>query len=367
MGAEVIKIERPKMGDETRQWTPPTFADGTSAYFATVNRNKKSVTVDMASEQGQSILRRLAQDADIVVENFKVGGLAKYGLDYDSLKAINPGLIYASLTGFGQTGPDAHKPGYDYIIQGLSGLMSITGPEAGLPHKVGVAVVDLFAGLQLTIGIQAALLVRAQTGLGQHVDVALLDSALALTANVGMNCLASDQVPPRLGNAHPNIVPYQVFETAGSQHLILACGNDQQFAAVSQLMGAEWHLDERFATNPARVVHREQLIARMQPLMLSQNRNEWIALFESARIPCGPINNIAEALSMPQTKAREMVVDFAFSGSPVKVLGNPIRLSGSPIQYRLAPPMLGADTQSVLLSLGYDPSALAQWHRQGVI
>ena len=243
LGAEVIKIERPDVGDETRHWAPPNFSDGTAAYFATVNRNKKSVTVDMSQERGQEIIRDLAREADILVENFKVGGLKKYGLDYASLQKINPRLIYASLTGFGQTGPDSSKPGYDYIIQGLSGLMSITGPTDGLPHKVGVAVVDLFAGLQLTVGIQAALLAREKTGLGQHVDVSLLDSAIAMTANVGMNYLASQEVPPRLGNEHPNIVPYQVFAVAQDQHLILACGNDTQFAAVCRVMQQEWDKD----------------------------------------------------------------------------------------------------------------------------
>ena len=366
LGAEVIKVERPQVGDETRHWAPPNFSDGTAAYFATVNRNKKSVTIDMSQEQGQEIIRDLAREADILVENFKVGGLKKYGLDYPSLQKINPRLIYASLTGFGQTGPDSAKPGYDYIIQGLSGLMSITGPSDGLPHKVGVAVVDLFAGLQLTVGIQAALLAREKTGLGQHVDVSLLDSAIAMTANVGMNYLSTGEVPPRLGNEHPNIVPYQVFEVAQEQHLILACGNDTQFAAVCRVMQQDWDMDERFARNPLRVQNRQALIPMMQQAFLSKTRDEWLSLFEAAGVPCGPINNIAEALSMPQVEHRHMVIDFAANNSPVRMLGSPLHLSSTPVQYRSAPPKIGQDTDEVL-SQRYSVEQLAQFKDTGVI
>lgn len=365
LGAEVIKIERPGEGDETRHWSPPSFADGTAAYFATVNRNKKSLTVDMSRPEGQALLQTLAAKADIVVENFKVGGLKKYGLDYESLKALNPRLIYASLTGFGQDGPDAAKPGYDYIIQGLSGLMSITGPTDGMPHKVGVAVVDLFAGLQLTIGIQAALLARAQSGLGQHVDVSLLDSAVAMSANVGMNCLASGHVPPRLGNAHPNIVPYQVFEAQQGQHFILACGNDKQFAAVCQCMGQSWHTEPRFATNPQRVAHREELVRLMQAVLSTESRDAWMRVFEAAQVPCGPINNVAEALAMPQVRYREMVVNFA--DSPVQCLGNPIKLSATPVQYVSPPPALGQHTEALLSAWGYDEAQVKRWKAAGVI
>ena len=366
LGAEVIKVERPQIGDETRHWAPPNFSDGTAAYFATVNRNKKSVTIDMSQAQGQEIIRDLAREADILVENFKVGGLKKYGLDYASLQQINPRLIYASLTGFGQTGPDSGKPGYDYIIQGLSGLMSITGPSDGLPHKVGVAVVDLFAGLQLTVGIQAALLAREKTGLGQHVDVSLLDSAIAMTANVGMNYLSTGEVPPRLGNEHPNIVPYQVFEVAQEQHLILACGNDTQFAAVCRVMQQDWDMDERFARNPLRVQNRQALIPMMQQAFLSKTRDEWLSLFEAAGVPCGPINNIAEALSMPQVEHRNMVIDFAANNSPVRMLGSPLHLSSTPVQYRSAPPKIGQDTDEVL-SQRYSVEQLAQFKDTGVI
>ena len=367
LGAEVIKIERPETGDETREWAPPQFADGTSAYFATVNRNKQSVTVDISTAAGQEIIKKMVVDADVLVENYKVGGLKKYGLDYDSLKTLNPRLVYASLTGFGQTGPDARKPGYDYIIQGQSGLMSITGPEDGLPYKVGVAVVDLFAGLNLVIGIQAALLARAQTGLGQHVDVALLDSAIAMLANVGMNHLATGKVPPRLGNGHPSIVPYQVFATEGAQHLILACGNDKQFAAVCAVMEQDWIADERFATNPQRVKNRAELVPLMQAVFMSKERDAWLGLFDAASVPCGPINNIAEAVAMPQVAAREMVVGLNKAEVQMDVLGSPVKLSGTPVQYHSAPPDLGQDTVSVLTSLGYTQEQIEQLQQQHIV
>ncbi len=367
LGAEVIKVERPHIGDETRHWAPPKFSDDTSAYYATINRNKKSLTVDITTPAGQTIIKQLVADSDIVVENFKVGGLKKYGLDYDSLKQDNPRLIYASLTGFGQTGPDAKRPGYDYIIQGLSGLMSITGPSDGEPHKVGVAVVDLFAGLQLTIGIQAALLARQNTGLGQHVDVALLDSALAMLANVGMNYLASDEIPPRLGNQHPNIVPYQVFAGQGNAHFILACGNDSQFAKLCNVLGVNWHMDERFMTNPQRVAHREMLCDELSKQFTKQPRSYWLEVLDKAGIPSGAIHNISEALAMPQTQAREMVVDFSKQGSPVRALGSPIKLSASPVTYRSPPPQLSEHTDSTLADLGYDSEMIAKLKADGIV
>ncbi|WP_201581597.1 CaiB/BaiF CoA transferase family protein [Psychrobacter glacincola] len=367
LGAEVIKVERPHIGDETRHWAPPIFSDNTSAYYATINRNKKSLTVDITTDAGQAIIKKLAIDSDILVENFKVGGLKKYGLDYDSLKHDNPRLIYASLTGFGQTGPDAARPGYDYIIQGLSGLMSITGPSDGEPHKVGVAVVDLFAGLQLTIGIQAALIARESTGLGQQVDVALLDSALAMLANVGMNHLASGKIPPRLGNQHPNIVPYQVFAGQGKAHFILACGNDSQFAKLCDVLAVDWHMDERFTTNPARVAQRELLCGELSKKFSEQSRTYWLEVLDKAGIPCGAIHNVAEALAMPQALAREMVIDFAKQGSPVRALGNPIKLSASPVTYRSPPPKLSEHTDSTLTALGYDSDMIAKLKADGIV
>ncbi|MGP4118368.1 CaiB/BaiF CoA transferase family protein [Psychrobacter aquimaris] len=367
LGAEVIKVERPHIGDETRHWAPPTFRDDTSAYYATINRNKKSLTVDITTPAGQTIIKQLIADSDILVENFKVGGLKKYGLDYDSLKQDNPRLIYASLTGFGQTGPDAKRPGYDYIIQGLSGLMSITGPSDGEPHKVGVAVVDLFAGLQLTIGIQAALLARQHTGIGQHVDVALLDSALSMLANVGMNHLASDKIPPRLGNQHPNIVPYQVFAAEGEAHFILACGNDHQFAKLCDVLAVDWHTDERFATNPNRVANRDLLCGELTKQFAKQPRAYWLEVLDQAGVPCGAIHNVAEALAMPQAQAREMIVNFAAQGSPVRALGNPIKLSASPVSYRTPPPRLSEHTDSTLADLGYDSEMIAKLKADGIV
>lgn len=371
LGAEVIKVERPKVGDETRHWTPPTFNDGdndnngTSAYFATVNRNKQSITVDITCPEGQALIKKLAANSDVLVENFKVGGLKKYGLDYESIKPLNPRLIYASLTGFGQTGPDAHKPGYDYIIQGLSGLMSITGPSDGEPHKVGVAVVDLFAGLQLTIGIQAALLARQQSGQGQQVDVALLDSAIAMLANIGMNQLASNTTPPRLGNAHPNITPYQVFQTSDDHHFILACGNDAQFSRICEALGLDLHVDSRYATNPSRVANREALTNLLATVFVTNTRAYWLKVLQSVNVPCGPIHNVTEALAMPQVRARHMVVDFA--DSPIRVLGNPIKLSATPVQYRSPPPPLGAQTQQTLANLGMQAEEIARLQEQQII
>lgn len=366
LGAEVIKIERPNVGDETRHWSPPKFADETSAYFATVNRNKQSLTVDITQPDGQAIIRQLITEADILVENFKVGNLKKYGLDYDNVKQINPRIIYASLTGFGQTGVDAHKAGYDYIVQGLSGLMSITGEAQGEPQKVGVAVIDLFAGLQLTIGIQTALFARERTGIGQHVDVALLDSAVAMLANVGMNYLASHKVPPRLGNAHPNIVPYQVF-SANDGHFILACGNDTQFQKICQVMAQNWCNDERFSSNPQRVAHREELIPLMQTIFSNQSRDSWLTAFENVNVPCGPINNVAEALNLPQVQQREMVINFENCQSPIKALGNPIKLSATPVVYHSPPPTLGQHTEEILTKLGYTTEQIAELHSNKII
>lgn len=377
LGAEVIKVERPKTGDETRHWTPPVFTNAqctesehadsqqTAAYFATVNRNKKSITVDITCPEGQDIIKKLAADSDVLVENFKVGGLKKYGLDYESLKQINPRLIYASLTGFGQTGPDAHKPGYDYIIQGLSGLMSITGPSDGEPHKVGVAVVDLFAGLQLTVGIQAALLARTHTGAGQYVDVALLDSAIAMLANIGMNHLATGQTPPRLGNAHPNICPYQVFAAADDRHFIIACGNDGQFAKLCQAMDLNLHQQDEYATNPQRVANRDSLTKQLAAVLASKPRDSWLQILQAVNVPCAPINNVSEALAMPQVQSRQMVVDFA--DSPVKALGNPIKLSNNPASYSTPPPSLGQHTTQVLQSMGLSDAQIAKLQTDGVV
>ncbi|BAK75295.1 formyl-CoA transferase [Pseudogulbenkiania sp. NH8B] len=369
LGAEVIKVERPGQGDDTRQWAPPSLPDGTAAYFLCANRGKRSVTVDITRPEGQAIVRRLAEEADVLLENYKVGGLKKYGLDYDSLKSLNPRLVYCSITGFGQDGPYAELPGYDYIVQGMSGLMSITGPADGEPHKVGVAVTDLFTGLYAANAVQAALLARSRTGQGQYIDMALFDCSLAMLANVNMNWLIGRTVPPRLGNAHPNIVPYQVFKTAGDGHFILACGNDKQFRAVCQLIGQpQLADDERFASNPARVQYREQLVPMLAEAFRTRGRDEWLKALDKAGVPCGPINNVAEAFADPQIRHRGMEIHLEDSaGQDVPLVGCPIKLSGTPVEYHRAPPKLGADTDEVLGALGYDGEAIVQLHQSGII
>ena len=362
LGAEVIKVERPGSGDDTRQWAPPSLPDGTAAYYLAANRGKQSLTVDITQPAGQEIVRQLAAQADVLLENYKVGGLKKYGLDYDSLRAINPRLVYCAITGFGQTGPYAQLPGYDYIVQGMSGLMSITGPADGEPHKVGVAVTDLFTGLYAANAIQAALLARYRTGEGQYIDMALFDCSLAMLANVNMNWLVGGEVPPRLGNAHPNIVPYQVFRTAGDSHFILACGNDKQFRTVCELIGRpELAADPRFATNPQRVHYRDQLVPQLSQAFLARGRDEWLKLLDAAGVPCGPINTVDEAFADPQIQHRQMAIQLRdAAGQAVPQVACPIKMSGTPPQYQAAPPKLGEHTDAVLKSLGYSAEAIAQ-------
>ena len=369
LGAEVIKVERPGSGDDTRQWAPPSLPDGTAAYYLAANRGKQSLTVDITQPAGQAIVRQLAAEADVLLENYKVGGLKKYGLDYDSLRALNPGLVYCSITGFGQTGPYAELPGYDYIVQGMSGLMSITGPADGEPHKVGVAVTDLFTGLYAANAVQAALLSRYRTGEGQHIDMALFDCSLAMLANVNMNWLVGGEVPPRLGNAHPNIVPYQVFRTAGDSHFILACGNDKQFRAICELIGLpQLAADERFASNPQRVRHRDLLVPQLAEAFLTRGRDEWLKLLDAAGVPCGPINTVDEAFADPQIRFREMELHLKDAqGQDVPQVACPIKMSGTPPRYDAPPPKLGQHTDSVLSALGYDAAATAQLKANGTV
>lgn len=369
LGAEVIKVERPGSGDDTRQWAPPSLPDGTAAYYLAANRGKQSLTVDITQPAGQAIVRQLAAEADVLLENYKVGGLKKYGLDYDSLRALNPGLVYCSITGFGQTGPYAELPGYDYIVQGMSGLMSITGPADGEPHKVGVAVTDLFTGLYAANAVQAALLSRYRTGEGQHIDMALFDCSLAMLANVNMNWLVGGEVPPRLGNAHPNIVPYQVFRTAGDSHFILACGNDKQFRAICELIGLpQLAADERFASNPQRVRHRDLLVPQLAEAFLTRSRDEWLKLLDAAGVPCGPINTVDEAFADPQIRFREMELHLKDAqGQDVPQVACPIKMSGTPPRYDAPPPKLGQHTDSVLSALGYDAAAIAQLKANGTV
>ncbi len=358
LGAEVIKIERPSVGDDTRYWGPPYLqnSDGTStqdaAYFFCTNRGKKSVTVDITQPEGQAIIRQLASQSDVLIENYKVGGLAKYGLDYDSLQALNPQLVYCSITGFGQTGPYAQRPGYDFLIQGMGGLMSITGEpdeQQGGPVKVGVAVTDIFTGLYAANAIQGALLERHQSGLGQYIDLALLDVQAAVLANQASNYLIGGQVPGRLGNAHPNIVPYQAFATADG-HIILAVGNDSQFERLSQvLQQPQWALDPSYQTNAARVKNRQQLCASISQQLSAGNSSDWLRLFTEHQIPCGPINRIDEVFEDPQILARDMLVKVADKrAGEIKLVGNPINYSRSQIDYAVPPPELGDDTASVL-------------------
>ncbi len=358
LGADVVKVERPGNGDDTRAWGPPYLqdADGQptreSAYFLCSNRNKRSITVDMASPAGQQQLQQLAAKADIVLENFKTGGLQQYGLDYASLNAINPRLIYCSITGFGQSGPYASRPGYDFLIQAMGGLMSITGvpdDEAGAgPQKVGVALTDILTGLYATIGILAALQERNRSGLGQHIDTALLDVQVATLANQASNYLVGGVVPRRMGNAHPSIVPYQTFPTADSD-MILAVGNDGQFARFCAVAGRpEWAQDERFATNPQRVRHRAELIPLLRQTTVMRTTAEWVSALEQADVPCGPVNRLDQVFADPQVQARGIQVDLQHPLGTVSTVASPVRLSATPVQYRMAPPLLGQHTEEVL-------------------
>ena len=350
LGAEVIKIERPEAGDDTRGFAPP-FVPNTkeSAYFVGVNRNKKSVTLDIAKPEGQAIIHKLLEHCDILVENFKVGALAKYGLGYEQLAKTHPRLIYCSITGFGQTGPYAPRPGYDALIQAMGGVMSLTGEPNGSPQKVGVPVADLFAGLYGCIGILAAVNHRNSTGQGQQIDIGMLDTHVAWLANQGMNYLATGENPPRLGNQHPNIAPYQEFPTKDG-YIILAVGNDPTFERFCKAFGQEGLLaDPRFATNPIRVQNRQLVTDTLTPVMKSKTTAEWIDALEALKIGCGPINTLEQVFADPHVQAREMVVEMAHgSGETVKVIANPVKLSATPPSYRSAPPVLGEHTNAVL-------------------
>ena len=387
LGADVIKIEKPGEGDDTRHWGPPFFpdADGqptdNACYFAACNRNKRSVTVDMAKPEGQQLIRELARQSDVVVENFKTGGLARYGLDYASLSALNPRLIYCSVTGFGHTGPYAPRAGYDLLVQAMSGLMSITGrPDGepgGGPMRVGVAVIDLFTGLYATSAILAALEARHRTGRGQHIDMALLDVAMAILANQGAGFLNAGNVPQRQGNSHPSIVPYQDFPTQDG-NMLLAIGNDGQFARFCEAAGVDWASDERFAANASRVVNRDTLVPMMAALTRTRSTATWIALLEDKAVPCGPINNIAQAFDDAQVRHRGLRLEQQRypDGAPapddpiqrVVSTASPLRLSDTPTVLRHAPPALGQHTDEVLReTLGLDDARLQALRQQGVL
>jgi len=379
LGAEVIKVERPGAGDDTRHWGPPQLLDaagaptGEAAYFLCANRGKRSLAVDLAHPEGQALIRRLAAQSDVLVENYKVGQLAKYGLDFDSLSKLNPRLIYTSITGFGQSGPHAHRAGYDYIVQAMTGFMSITGerdgqPGAG-PQKAGVAIADLFTGLHAAIAILAAVEQRHSSGRGQHLDLALFDSMLTSLANVNLNYLVSGRTPQRQGNAHANIVPYQVFEAADAP-FVIAVGNDAQFARLCEIGGRpELASDPRYTRNADRVAHREQLVPLLAEMIRARSRDEWLSALEPAGVPAGPINTVAEALADPQVAARGLRIDLPHPrAGHVPLMGSPLRLSDSPPDYRRPPPLLGEHTDEVLGELlGATPNELAAWRASGVI
>jgi crotonobetainyl-CoA:carnitine CoA-transferase CaiB-like acyl-CoA transferase len=377
LGADVIKIERPGTGDDTRQWGPPWLTDesgqstGESAYFLSANRNKRSVTIDLAQPGGQDLIRGLAARCDVLVENFKVGDLARFRLDYASLKAEFPRLVYCSISGFGQTGPYAALAGYDFLVQGLGGIMSITGAPDGPPMKVGVAVADVVCGLYAAVAVLAALRHRDRTGEGQYIDLGLLDTQVAWLVNQGMNYLASGKPPGRLGNAHPNIVPYQVFP-ASDGYFILAVGNDSQFRRFAIFADAG-HLadDPRFATNPARVRHRGDLVPLLEALTHAHPVAHWLTGLQAAGVPCGPVNDVRQVFHDPQVRHRRMQIDMRHPtsrGGRVNLIGNPIRYSATPVQYRRAPPALGEHTDEVLQEiLGLNEAERARLRANGVI
>ena len=379
LGAEVIKVERPGNGDDTRAWGPPFLKDaygestGEAAYYLSANRNKQSVTIDFTKPEGQRLVRELAAKSDILIENFKVGGLEAYGLDYASLKALNPRLIYCSITGFGQTGPYAKRAGYDFMIQGLGGLMSLTGrpegDEGAGPVKVGVALTDILTGLYSTVAILAALAHRQQGGAGQHIDMALLDVQVACLANQAMNYLTTGVSPQRLGNAHPNIVPYQDFPTADGD-FILTVGNDNQFRKFAEVVGRpEWGDDPRFVSNKQRVANRAVLVPLIRQATVFKTTAEWVSQLEAVGVPCGPINDLAQVFADPQVQARGLAMQLphALAGL-VPQVASPIRLSGTPVEYRNAPPLLGEHTQEILERvLGLDSVAVEALREAGVL
>tara|TARA_B100001123_G_scaffold118437_1_gene137877 strand:+ start:5745 stop:6962 length:1218 start_codon:yes stop_codon:yes gene_type:complete len=377
LGADVIKIERPGLGDDTRKYGPPFVldVDGTetteSGYYLSANRNKRSVTLNLTGAEGQSLAKRMINQCQVLAENFKVGNLAKFGLDYTSLKAENPGLVYCSITGFGQTGPKAKRPGYDFMAQGLGGIMSITGPPGGEPHRVGVPIADLTAGLWAAISINAALRHREVTGEGQHLDISLLDTQVSLLSIQGLNYLTSGEVPGLLGNAHPNIVPYQVFPTADG-NIIVAVGNDDQFKRYCEFAGVpELIDDERFVTNKARVQNREALTQILNDVMRQKPSAYWLEALEKIKITCGPINNIDQVFDDAQVAARGMKIEMnhpATGGEPLSLIGSPSKMSVTEVSYRHAPPMLGQHTEEVLEELlGINAAECNRLREQGVI
>ena len=379
LGADVIKIERPGSGDDTRAWGPPYARDAEgqdtteAAYYLAANRGKRSVTIDIASAEGQALLRELVLHCDVVLENYKVGQLKRYGLDYESLKALKPDLVYCSVTGFGQDGPYAHRAGYDFLIQGMGGLMSVTGERddlpGGGPQKAGVALTDLMTGMYATIAILAALTHRDRSGEGQYIDMALLDVQVAMLANMGSNYLNSGKPPKRWGNAHPNIVPYQTFQCADG-YIIVATGNDGQYQKFVEVGGrGDLAFDERYATNPLRVKNRDELVPLLAAMVSTQPREFWIDKLEAVGVPCGPINNLDDVYKNPQVLARELVMEVPHpTAGKVKLVRSPMKMSGSPTDNAVAPPLLGQHTTDILRGLlGRSDDEIAALHAKGVL
>ncbi|MBL8269141.1 MAG: CoA transferase [Steroidobacter sp.] len=377
LGAEVIKIERPRVGDDTRSWGPPYLKDRDgkdtreAAYFLGANRGKKSVTLDISKPEGQAVARKLAARADVLIENYKAGDLTRYNLGYEQLKELNPGLIYCSITGFGQTGPMRQVAGYDFIIQAIGGLMSITGEKddqpGGGPQKVGVAVADITTGMYSTVAILAAIVNRSLTGQGQHIDMALLDSQVAMIANMNMNYLVGGRAPKRMGNAHANIVPYQVFDASDGQ-FVVAVGNDGQFGKFCEAAGQTFHQDPRFLRNEDRVRNRDVLVPLLAAALKQRTVAEWIALFEPLGIPVGGINNLAQVFEHPQVQSRGMKIELPHpQAGTVPMVANPIKMSGTPLQYQSAPPLLGQHTHEVLTEAGFSETEIEQLKTSGTI
>ncbi len=385
LGADVVKVEKPGEGDDTRHWGPPFLkdADGNTtniaSYFTSCNRNKRSITIDMSKPEGQALIRQMAAGSDILVENFKVGGLAHYGLDYESLKALNPRLIYCSITGFGQTGPYAQRAGYDLMIQAMSGMMSITGRPDGSPGegplRVGVAITDVFTGIYATTAILAAVEVRHRTGVGQRIDMSLFDVGMSILANQAAGYLNTGAVPQRQGNTHPSLAPYQDFPTLDGA-MLLAIGNDGQFGRFSHAVGKpEWVTDTRFATTALRNIHRGELIPAMAEVTRTRTTADWVALLGDKAVPCGPINNLAQAFAEPQAQSRNLVVNQAVAGESfgpaaiknIATVASPLRLVDTPPVLKHAPPALGQHTEEVLAGLGLDAAAIAALRQQGVV
>lgn len=352
MGAEVVKVEAPGGSDETRKWGPP-FQDGVSAYYLCANRNKKSITVDLKSTEGIGVIKKLVRESDVVINNFKSGTMERFGLDYETLAAINPGIVYCSITGFGETGPYQNMPGYDFIIQAMSGLMSITGSQDSGPQKVGVAITDILTGLYACIGIQGALIERTRSGKGQKLDLSLYDSAVSALVNVGSNYLMAGNVPQALGNHHANIVPYQTFTTADGE-MVIAVGNDNQFRALCNILGRpEFMDDERFQTNPNRVANRDKLVPLLQHVFSTKSTVYWQEQCKQYNIPCGPIQNVEEVTEDPQLQARDMFIDCEQpTAGNVKMIGSPLKFSRTPAGLRHHPPDAGEHTDEILTELG---------------